>query len=58
LADKENVDQAKPAGRNDLEAEQAPPDKRLELLQKNQSILESAVRRLDVADKRWSGFDA
>ena len=39
--------------RNYLEAEQAAPDKRLELLQKNQSILESAVRRLDVADKRW-----
>ncbi len=39
--------------RNYLEAEQAPPDKMLELFEKNQPILESAVRRLDVADKRW-----
>ena len=39
--------------RNYLEAEQAEPKEKLELLTKNQPILESAIRRLEVADQRW-----
>ena len=39
--------------RNYLEAEQAEPQEKLELLMKNQPILESAIRRLEVADQRW-----
>ncbi|MGI9467331.1 MAG: hypothetical protein ACR2OA_09440 [Rubripirellula sp.] len=39
--------------RNYLEAEQAEPMEKLELLVKNQPILESAIRRLEVADQRW-----
>ncbi|MDB4749333.1 hypothetical protein OAF83_00360 [Rubripirellula sp.] len=39
--------------RNYLEAEQADPLSRLELLRENQPILESAIRRLEVADQRW-----
>ena len=39
--------------RNYLEAEQADAAKRLELLRENQPILESAIRRLEVADQRW-----
>ena len=39
--------------RNYLEAEQTEPKEQLELLMKNQPILESALRRLEVADQRW-----
>lgn len=39
--------------RNYLEAEQADATKRLELLRENQPILESAIRRMEVADQRW-----
>lgn len=39
--------------RNYLEAEQTAPKEKLELLVKNQPILESAIRRLEVADQRW-----
>jgi len=39
--------------RNYLEAEQAEPKEKIELLIKNQPILESAIRRLEVADQRW-----
>lgn len=39
--------------RNDLQAEQVDPEEKLELLMKNQPILESAIRRLEVADQRW-----
>ncbi len=39
--------------RNYLEAEQAEPREKIELLIKNQPILESAIRRLEVADQRW-----
>lgn len=39
--------------RNYLEAEQAEPQEKIELLMKNQPVLESAIRRLEVADQRW-----
>ncbi len=39
--------------RNYIEAEQVEPTETLELLIKNQPILESAIRRLEVADQRW-----
>lgn len=39
--------------RNYLEAEQAEQKEKLDLLMKNQPILESAIRRLEVADQRW-----
>ncbi len=39
--------------RNYLKAEQAASAERLELLRKNQPVLKSALRRLEVANQRW-----